>query len=153
LGAYQDLNAEMPNTAGLLRCLESLTTGDGAYANEHGLPTGSTPATSAAVVLLGNFSEPVPVSLRDWLLSRQHPRGGFLAMPMAPIPDLLSTATALHALATMQVPLDDLREPCLDFIDSLWDAKGAFRGNWADDALDCEYTYYALLALGHLASG
>ena len=28
-----------------------------------------------------------------------HPMGGFLAAPQAPIPDLLSTATALHALS------------------------------------------------------
>jgi hypothetical protein len=44
-----------------------------------------------------------------------------------------------------------VKEPCLDFIDSLWSAAGGFHGNWADDTLDPEYTYYGLLALGHLA--
>jgi len=34
---------------------------------------------------------------------------------------------------------------------SLWTSRGAFYGNWADDVADCEYTYYALLALGHLS--
>ena len=33
----------------------------------------------------------------------------------------------------------------------LWSAAGGFHGNWADDTLDPEYTYYGLLALGHLA--
>src|SRR5439155_373210 len=29
--------------------------------------------------------------------------------------------------------------------------EGAFHGQWADDHVDCEYTYYGLLALGHLS--
>ena len=72
-------------------------------------------------------------------------------MPHAPMPDLLSTATALHTLAGLQVPLESVKEPCLDFIDTLWTNEGAFHGQWADDHVDCEYTYYGLLALGHLS--
>ena len=29
--------------------------------------------------------------------------------------------------------------------------RGAFYGTWADEQPDCEYTYYGLLALGHLS--
>jgi hypothetical protein len=57
----------------------------------------------------------------------------------------------LHALAGMHADLEPIKERCLDFIDTLWTSKGAFYGNWADDVTDCEYTYYALLALGHLS--
>ena len=64
----------------------------------------------------------------------------------APIPDLLSTATALHALDGLQVDFAALRDPCLDYLDSLWTGT-SFCGSWADDALDSEYTFYALLAL------
>jgi hypothetical protein len=67
------------------------------------------------------------------------------------MPDLLSTATALHALAGLAVPLAPVRERCLDFLDSLWTNAGGFYGHWADDHLDCEYTFYALMALGLLA--
>ena len=88
--------------------------------------------------------------LAGWLLDRCR-EGGFFATPDAPMPDLLSTATALHALSSLHAPLDRVREACLDFIDSLWTSEGAFYGNWADDTLDCEYTYYGLLALGHLS--
>jgi hypothetical protein len=49
------------------------------------------------------------------------------------------------------VPIDGIREACLDFVDSLWTSQGAFYGTWADDVADCEYTFYGLLALGHLA--
>jgi hypothetical protein len=44
-----------------------------------------------------------------------------------------------------------IKEPCLDFVDSLWSNAGGFHGHWGDDHLDCEYTYYGLLALGHLS--
>jgi hypothetical protein len=67
------------------------------------------------------------------------------------MPDLLSTATALHALAGLEAPIARVRESCLDFVDSLWTNEGGFHGHWADEHLDCEYTFYGLLALGHLS--
>ena len=76
---------------------------------------------------------------------------GFNAIPDAPMPDLLSTAVALHALTGMRADLSPIKESCLDFIDSLWVNKGSFYGNWSEETLDVEYTYYALLALGHLS--
>jgi hypothetical protein len=67
------------------------------------------------------------------------------------VPDLLSTAVALHALSGLHVPMDHLKEPCLDFLDTLWVNRGSFFGHWHEDTLDVEYTWYALLALGHLS--
>jgi hypothetical protein len=93
---------------------------------------------------------PASPVLAGWLLARCR-EGGFFASPDAPLPDLLSTATALHALGSLHVPIDGIREACLDFVDSLWTSQGAFYGTWADDVPDCEYTFYGLLALGHLA--
>jgi hypothetical protein len=66
------------------------------------------------------------------------------------MPDLLSTATALHALSGQKVSVAHLKEQTLDFLDTLWTGK-AFCGTWADDEPDCEYTYYGLLAMGHLS--
>jgi prenyltransferase beta subunit len=151
LGAYQDLGRELPDPAGLVRCLARLRAEDGGFANQQDVPLGLTPATAAAVTLLRQLGEPVPGELADWLLARCRPEGGFFATPVAPLPDLLSTATALHALAGLHAPLDAVREPCLDFLDTLWTNRGGFHGTWADDDLDCEYTYYGLLALGHLS--
>jgi hypothetical protein len=151
LGAYQDCGRELPNSAGLTHCLRRLRAEDGGYANQQDVPLGLTPATAAAVTLLRQLGEPAPPELADWLLARCRPEGGFFATPIAPLPDLLSTATALHALSGMHANLEPIREPCLDFIDTLWTNKGGFHGNWADDDLDCEYTYYGLLALGHLS--
>ena len=151
LGAYQDLQREMPEPLRMVQCLKFLETPDGAWANARGLLVGSTNATAAAVAILHQVGMPMNAGVADWLLARAHPQGGFLAMPEAPIPDLLSTATALHALACLEREIpDSVRERCLDFIDTLWSAEGGFHGHWADDHLDAEYTFYGLLALGHL---
>jgi hypothetical protein len=103
------------------------------------------------MLLLLHLGRTIPAASLEWLQARHFPRGGFCATPTAPIPDLLSTATALHALKHAGQDTGNLREPCLDFIDSLWTNLGSFHGHWAENLLDCEYTYYGLLALGHLA--
>ena len=151
VGAYQDLKADLPEPLRLVQCLKFLETKDGGWANDRIVRTGSTNATAAAVTVLRNLSVPVNQSVGEWLLAQRHREGGFLATPNAPIPDLLSTATALHALAGMQISFERVKEKCLDFVDTLWTNEGAFHGNWSDEHLDCEYTYYGLLALGHLS--
>lgn len=149
-GAYADLGREVPESHRLREALLSLQLPDGSFANEPGLPQGTTTATAAAVTLCRYLQHPLPKTTGDWLLQQVHPSGGFLATPGAPLPDLLSTATALHALEGLEVDFSGLRDLCLDFVDSLWSAEGGFHGHWADDDLDAEYTSYGLLALGHL---
>jgi hypothetical protein len=150
LGAYQDLGRSMPED-GIADSLQRVKAADGSYANHPGMPAGLTTSTAAAVLVLRHLGAAPDRNAGVWLLDRCHSRGGFFASPTAPVPDLLSTATALHALSTLHLPLGGLREPCLDFVDSLWTNRGGFFGTWADDEPDCEYTYYALLALGHLS--
>ncbi len=149
--AHYDLKSELLEPERLADCLAALRTLDGGYANEPGLPLGSTPATSAAVALHRHLRRTPDAAAGQWLLAQIHPEGGFKAMPGAPMPDLLSTAVALHALDGMQVSFAGHKEALLDYVDTLWSAEGGFHGHWADDALDVEYTYYGLLALGHLA--
>jgi hypothetical protein len=151
MGAYQDLGRAVPEPARLVTSLERLRAADGSYANHPGLNTGVTTATAAAVLVLRHLDAALDRTAGLWLLDRCHARGGFFASRTTPVPDLLSTATALHALAALHVPIAGLRDPCLDFVDSLWTNRGGFFGTWADDTADCEYTFYALLALGHLS--
>ena len=151
-GAHQDLGHEIPAPLELVKSLKRLESRDGAWGNVPALPRGSTNPTAAAVTLLSQLQMPLNPTVADWLLGQVHPQGGFMAMPLAPIPDLLSTATALHALACLETPIPSaIKEACLDFIDSLWSAEGGFHGHWNDDHLDTEYTFYGLLALGHLS--
>ncbi|HYE97836.1 MAG TPA: prenyltransferase/squalene oxidase repeat-containing protein [Planctomycetota bacterium] len=150
LGALQDAGASLDDPQALLRSVLSLRAEDGSFANRPGLRSGTTPTTAGAVALLRALEAPVPPGAADWLLDRARAEGGFLPVPQAPMPDLLSTATALHALSILKAPIGFLKEPTLDFIDTLWTGQ-AFCGSWADDIQDAEYTYYGLLALGHLS--
>lgn len=152
-GSHADQHRELPNPTGLVACLDSLADSEsGGWANDTVFPVTNVPATSAAIALSRNLRHPIPETSPEFLLSSFHPAGGgFLPFPGAPLPDLLSTAVALHALDGLQADFSGIVEPCLDFIDSLWTAEGGFHGTWDDDVLDLEYTYYGLLALGHLA--
>jgi prenyltransferase beta subunit len=151
LGAYQDLGRPMPDAEALANSVAALRAGDGGYSNQREARAGATPATAAAVMVLRQLDASIADGTAAWLLARCHPDGGFLAAPGAPMPDLLSTATALHALTALHVSLTPIAERCLDFVDTLWVNRGAFYGTWADEQPDCEYTYYGLLALGHLS--
>jgi len=150
VAAYQDLGVSAVHGADLVDCIARQRAADGGYSNAAGHAEGVTTVTAAAVTLLHQLQQPIPRDAGSWLLAQAHRDGGFVATPRTPMPDLLSTATALHALAAAKVDFSALREPCLEFIDSLWTGR-AFCGHWADDAQDSEYTYYALLALGHLS--
>jgi hypothetical protein len=152
LGAYEDLSAKPPGSIELIRSLKRLETSDHAWSNRPDQKIGNLNATAGAVTLITHLGFPVNAVVGDWLLAQASPQGGFLAVPGAPVPDLLSTATALHALSCLErrVP-SQVHEKCLDFIDTLWSAEGGFHGHWADDFLDPEYTYYGLIALGHLS--
>lgn len=152
LGAYQDLGHTPPNTLKLIQALKRLESADGAWSNIPGAKFGALNATAGAVILIRHLGFPVNQAVGDWVLAQEHPQGGFRAVPAAPMPDLLSTATALHALAALErrVP-SAMHERTMDFIDTLWTAEGGFHGHWADDFVDAEYTYYGLLALGHLS--
>lgn len=152
LGAYQDLGRTPPDVIELVRGLKRLESADGAWSNIPDMPVGSLNATAGAVTLIRHLGFPVNQAVGGWLLAQSHPDGGFKAVPAAPVPDLLSTATALHALSAMERRIPGaVHERCLDFIDTLWSAEGGFHGHWADDHLDAEYTFYGLLALGHLS--
>jgi hypothetical protein len=151
LGIYQDLARPLPAPHTVLDSLLRLRARDGSYSIAPDLPTGLTPLTAAAVVASRHLGAPSDRAAGMWLLDRCHSSGGFFASPDAPVPDLLSTATALHALSSLHVPLGGIREACLDFVDSLWTNRGGFFATWDDDVPDCEYTFYALLALGHLS--
>ena len=153
LGCCQDLGATLRDGVRLLRSASSLAAADGGFANEPGMKEGITPVTAAAAVLFRELDAPVPTGAVPWLRARHAPGGGFVAAPSVPVPDLLSTATALFALSRLGEPLDAMREPCLDYLDALWDPRGSFRGGAGDAVLDCEHAFYGLMALGVLGGG
>jgi hypothetical protein len=154
LGAWQDLGREPPDAAGIVRCVRSLRVAGGGYTNEASLPFASAPATAAAALVLAELGQPPDESAAAYLANCVHPSGGLVAMIGAPEADLLSTATGLHALARMGAPpARSAAAAALGFVADLMLEDGGFRGSQDDRAADCEYTFYGLLALGHLAGG
>ena len=149
--AYEDLGLPLPHAEEVKLCMDDLRSADGGWTNEAGLPLGIAPATAAALALYRRMRWEMPAQSVEWLMGCCRAEGGFVAFPLAPLPDLLSTAVSLHGLVGAEADISRIKEPCLDFVDSLWSAEGGFHGNWTDDTLDCEYTYYGLLALGHLS--
>ncbi|NUM33600.1 MAG: terpene cyclase/mutase family protein [Candidatus Brocadiae bacterium] len=149
--AYSLSGQPFPASPFLASCLKNLQASDGSYSNEPGLKTGNTTATSAAMILLSNtISTEEKYRLVSWLLLQRHSSGGFYAAPKASIPDMLSTSVALYALTTLKYSLKSMRLSCLEFIESHWEETGGFLGTLLDPVADCEYTFYALLALGSL---
>ncbi len=154
LGAYEDLGRDVPDGDAIVARIRELRCADGGYANDQNTMAGSTPATAAALILLHRLASEKNAGAVQWLTARRNALGGFAPGPgleKLGMTDLLSTATALHAMATVGVGFDDLREGTLDYLDSLWRPVGGFCGSTADEVVDCEYTFYGLLALGHLA--
>lgn len=152
VGAYADHRQLPPYPEGIAECQQALAQPGGGWANDALFAVPNVPATAAAVAVARQLRLPLPATTAAFLLSALHPlAGGFAPFPGAPLPDLLSTAVALHALDSLQADFGGITDLCLDFIDTLWTAEGGFHGNWDDDVLDLEYTYYGLLALGHLA--
>jgi len=155
LGICQDLQIDALDPETLVASVESLRMPDGGYSNEPTMDVSATSATAAAITILHYLQRPIRQSAVQWLADRAAPSGGFVALPLdtdLAVPDLLSTATALHALTLANISLDVIREQNLDYLDALWNARGGFQGHPADDVLDCEYTYYGLLSLGDLAA-
>jgi hypothetical protein len=151
-GSMQDLSVDNYDRQLLRNSIKNLRVGNGSYGMLKGQTDGATPTTAAATVALFDMGERDFKETEKWLINNFClTKGGFYAIPNAPMPDLLSTATALHTLSILGTDLKPFKNSCLDFVDSLWTSKGSFYGTWADDILDVEYTMYALLALGHLA--
>lgn len=113
---------------------------------QHFQVSGVTPNIAAAAVLNDRPDE----KAIEKLMSRYCEGGGFRANAQAPFADLLSTGVALIALKRMGADLDLIREPCLEFVESLWRDSGGFAGHDADLFEDTEYVFYALLSIGCL---
>lgn len=154
LGALEDLGVEVVEPGALAASILSLRMPDGGCTNDRLLPLSSTPGTAACVAVLHELGQPIAPEMIAYLMGRVDPSGGLLATAGAPVPDLLSTATGLHAFWRAGAALDESsRLACAGFVAGLITESGGFRGHDADNAADCEYTFYGLMALGHLADG
>lgn len=109
-------------------------------------PSDPTPNLAAALIVGAENA----TQLQKALLNRAVETGGFAPSNQIAVPDLLSTATAVFALVSRGVNMDDLQKPCIKYAESLWRESGGFAGHVSDEFEDVEYTFYALLTIGSL---
>jgi hypothetical protein len=125
-------------------CLKPYRIDGGGYANtRQGSP--STNATAAALMVTGQSEGYSSTRDVEWLRDEQKPNGGWCAEQNTPLPDLLSTATALFTLHCYDIKP---RYSATDFIEGHWLDNGGFAATLLEDESDVEYLFYGLLALG-----
>jgi prenyltransferase beta subunit len=147
----QDMLNSMESLERSREALRALKSRDGGYSNSPGADFGVCTATTAALLALSALGDDVDEDAIAFLRTLRVAGSGFKANALAPIPDLLSTATALFTLCSLNVDIGAMRTDCSRFVDELWNEDGGFCGSEADPVSDCEYTFYGLLALGCLA--
>ena len=120
----------------------------GRWANDRSATCGSTNATAAAVTLLRNLSMPIngsgaigsgPNIIRKAALSPRLERRCPICSPRQ-LPCMRSQAWRSRSR---------LFERIASILSILSGRTRGFYGHWGDEYTDCEYAFYALLALGH----
>ncbi len=151
--ALSSCGMPVPEPGRLLATLAAFRTPDGGWSNVPGTAEATVNASAAALVTLAECGVEPDAQAQAWLLRQfETPSGGVHGAPLAPLPDLLSTASALTALLVCRIPLPEARKKrCRELVLDHWTEEGGFTGTVADDIGDCEYTFYGLLALGILA--
>ncbi|MCF6175174.1 MAG: hypothetical protein L3J71_05370 [Victivallaceae bacterium] len=151
LNLYQDCGGKITDVASVITALERCRTVNGAFHNPAGGEQEMLSSTSAALLSLRQLTGKIDHQALDWLATQQGATGGFHASPETPMPDLLSTAVALFTLQICGHSLDKIADSSRSFILDHWHENGGFTGTLVDECADCEYTFYALMALGALA--
>lgn len=145
LSLKEDLGINAGNKQEILNSLSAYRVNSGGFSNFAGNKQAATNATVAALAVTGRLQGYHDNDDIRYLLSIQDESGGFLANASAPVPDLLSTATALFMLKCYGiVPHIDANS----FIDAHWLESGGFCATLLDHSADVEYAFYGLLALG-----
>ena len=148
LNAAQDCGLKLPGGDKILRQLELCRQPGGGFSNRADVKAPALNATVAAILLKRQLSGEKDTPALKWLAGQTAPSGGFKATPETPLPDLMSTATALFALKICGALTEETGRLNRDVIFDHWQECGGFSGNIVENHCDCEYTFYGLLAMG-----
>ena len=148
LNAAQDCCLKPPWNSKTMESLEACRKPGGGFSNHAEIATPALNATVAAILFKRQVTGENDVPALNWLAGQITASGGFKAAPETPLPDLMSTATALFTLKICGRLTDANRQLSRSFIFDHWQESGGFSGNIIDNHCDCEYTFYGLLAAG-----
>ena len=119
---------------------------DGGFVELPPLQYSGTNPTAAAVGLLTLLEIPLPEKGKtvDFFCGCQQRTGGFQAHARIPVPDLLSSFSALTALHDLDATEHVNRSALKSFTSSLRSPDGGFFGMLLDQQSDVEYTFYGM---------
>jgi geranylgeranyl transferase type-2 subunit beta len=151
---YQLLAKELPRPDELIRFIHARRRDDGGFVEIAPMRRSGTNPTAGAIGALQlagtGLTEQLRAGVVDFLARMPGMEGGLRANDRAPLSDLLSTFTGSWTLAQLgaldRLEVDSVRE----FVESLEQATGGFRGGLWDDRADVEYTFYGLGVLALL---
>jgi geranylgeranyl transferase type-2 subunit beta len=144
---YDVFGLRPPGAERLAQFLSKRSTPDGGFSRSGAVDRGGTNPTAAAVALLIMEGKPDPGRLKpaaQFLVAAQHASGGWTAGARAPLPDLLSTYTALVSLDALGALEAAARSAALAFARACEGPAGGFSALPGDSEVDVEYTYYGL---------
>ena len=146
LSLLEDNNARLIGKKQTLIDLQDYKVKGGGYSNLQHQETASANATAAALMIKAQLAV-YDYEEVEALRAMQEDNGGFKAEADAPMPDLLSTATALFALKNYG------KKPVVnpaDFIEAHLADNGGFMATLLDTQCDVESVFYGLLAFGSI---
>ena len=147
LSLKEDINQNIAHKEEIKANLLKYKVPEGGYSNIAESKQAATNATVAALAIYGQLDGYKENEDTRFLQQQQQDSGGFAAVTNSPVPDLLSTATALFMLRCYNMtPKVSPR----DFIEAHWLDSGGFSATLLEETSDVEYTFYGLLALGSL---
>jgi hypothetical protein len=149
--AYEEMQAEIPEKEFLTASVLACQTTDNGFANMRSSQCGTANAAAAALAYLAVWNQlnGIPDGIHYFIMMLYADNGGFRASEVSPFADLLSTGALLFAmsLAGLSMPVEKAAAT-LEMIEGCWTDSGGFKGHTGDSIPDCEYTFYALLAVG-----
>jgi hypothetical protein len=146
LSLLEDMNCKIRDKKEMTGSLAAYrVSATGGYSNIAGNRTAAVNATSAALSVIGQLEGYALNDDVDYLYRSQDDSGGFSASENTPLPDMLSTATALFVLNCYGITP---RIGPVPFIEAHWLELGSFAPTLFEETSDIEYTFYGLLALG-----
>lgn len=148
-GLFEDLALKKSWSKQIVESCLPLMLENGAFVNHPKSKQGISSTTAAGVILLNSEELEVSGSV-NWLESMIGSSGGFFAGQDVPICDVLSTATSLLALNSVNNVEQEINDKAIEFVNLHWHESGGFFGSVADQTPDIEYTFYGLLAIGQM---
>ena len=152
LSLKEEVGIKVEDKKAVLERLDLYRVENGGYSNVAGEMSATANATAAALSVKWQLESNKGRSVShevgedlELLCRMQDDSGGFYATCLSPVPDILSTATALFVLSCYK------KHPIVEseaFIEAHWLDSGGFAPTLLENESDIEYTFYGILALG-----